>query len=51
MEKEKDKFNREMCPVCGKPLSLSVVSNSGDAVISVFCRRCKSVSEIRLPRK
>lgn len=51
MEKEKDKFNREMCPVCKKPLSFSVVSNSGDAVISVFCRRCKTVSRVRLPHK
>lgn len=51
MEREKDKFNREMCPVCGKPLAFSVVSNTGNAVISVFCRKCKSVSQIRLPER
>ena len=47
----KDKYNREKCPVCGRPLPFSIVKNTGDAVISIYCRKCKSVSEVSLNKK
>jgi phage FluMu protein Com len=50
MDNLTDKYNRVMCPKCGKPLPFSVVRN-GDAVISIHCRKCKSVSQIDLTRK
>lgn len=42
----KDKYNREKCPVCGRPLPISIVKSSGDTVISIYCRKCKQVSEM-----
>lgn len=51
MENLKDKFDRQMCPICGKPLPFSVVSSKGETVISAFCRKCKSVSKIRIAQK
>ena len=50
MDMMKDKYNRVMCPRCGKPLPFSIVRN-GEATISIHCRKCKSVSEIDLARK
>ena len=51
MENVKDRFDRQMCPVCGKPLPFSIVSSKGDTVISAYCRKCKRVSQIRITQK
>ena len=48
---KKDKFDREMCPKCGRPLPLSIVSSNGGTTLSVYCRKCKQVSVITLRKK
>lgn len=46
-----DKYNREFCPVCRKPLPISIVKVTGEAVVKVYCRKCKSVLSLTLEKK
>jgi transcription elongation factor Elf1 len=45
---EKDTYEKIICPCCGKPLPVRILSLEGKLRYSVKCKACGKVSEVAI---